>query len=117
MGSIFSPLCVSVRLQLLITVTECDMICTNTKLSKRISFNANTADVSHSAVSRTAEGEVYLPHRRLAMKDRRRQRENRRLKHREEGLEKRNTYGVKDLTAYNAVQRIRLGRRAMVKLA
>ena len=51
------------------------------------------------------------------MKDRKRQRENRRLKHREEGLEKRNTYGAKDLTAYNAVWRMRLGRRAVVKLA
>lgn len=51
------------------------------------------------------------------MKDRERQRTNRRLKHREEGLEKKNIFGVKDMTAYNAVQRIRLGRRAALKLA
>ena len=51
------------------------------------------------------------------MKNRQRQRENRRLKHKEEGLEKRNILGAKDLTAYNAVQRMRMGRRAMVKLA
>ena len=51
------------------------------------------------------------------MKDRKRQRENRRRKHREEGLEKKNIFGVKDVTAYNAVQRIRFGRRAAFKLA
>ncbi len=51
------------------------------------------------------------------MKDRKRQRENRRLKHREVGLEKTNIFGIKDMTAYNAVQRIRLGRMATVKLA
>ena len=51
------------------------------------------------------------------MKDRKRQRENRRWKHREEGLEKTNIFGIKDMTAYNAVQRMRLGRMAVVKLA
>ena len=51
------------------------------------------------------------------MKDRKRQRENRRRKHREEGLEKTNSFGVKDMTAYNAVQRIRIGRQATLKLA
>lgn len=51
------------------------------------------------------------------MKNRERQRENRRLKHREEGLEKKNIFGAKDLTAYNAVQRMRLGKKATVKLA
>ena len=40
------------------------------------------------------------------MKDRRRQRENRRQKVKRELLERRNTYGAKDLTAYNAVRRI-----------
>ena len=33
------------------------------------------------------------------------------------GLEKKNIFGVKDVTAYNAVQRIRFGRRAAFKLA
>ncbi len=42
------------------------------------------------------------------MKDRKHQRENRRWKHREKGLEKNNLFGIKDMTAYNAVQRIRL---------
>ena len=51
------------------------------------------------------------------MKDRKRQRENRRREHREEGFEKKNIFGVKDMTAYNAVQRIRIGRQATLKLA
>lgn len=40
------------------------------------------------------------------MKSRNRQRENRRIKHLEECLDKRNEYGIKDLTAYNAVKQI-----------
>ena len=36
------------------------------------------------------------------MKDRKRQRENRRLKNKEELIDRRNNCGVKDLTAYNA---------------
>ena len=51
------------------------------------------------------------------MKNRKRQRENRRWKHREDGLEKTNIFAIKDMTAYNAVQRIRLGKLAVVKLA
>ena len=39
-------------------------------------------------------------------KDRKRQRLNRRLKHKEELLDKKNDLGVKDLTAYNAVKQM-----------
>ena len=40
------------------------------------------------------------------MKNRMRQRENRKLKHKEELLDKKNGHGVADLTAYNAVKQI-----------
>ena len=47
-------------------------------------------------------------------------RRNRRLKHMyqklEKKIEKQNAYGVKDLTAYNAVERIRTGGRATIVL-
>ncbi len=50
------------------------------------------------------------------MKDRKRQRENRRKKHHEELLDKRNSCGVKDLTAYNAVRQIRTHGKAEIVL-
>ena len=50
------------------------------------------------------------------MKSRIRQRENRKKRVREEKLDKRNACGVKDLTAYNAVQQIRTGGRAAIAL-
>ncbi len=46
------------------------------------------------------------------MRDRARQRRNRRIKHREELLEKRDICGVKDLTPYNAVLRMKKGKNA-----
>ena len=46
------------------------------------------------------------------MKNRKRQRDNRRIKQREERIDKRNNYGVKDLTAYNAVRQIRTNGKA-----
>lgn len=50
------------------------------------------------------------------MKNRIRQRENRRKIVMEERLDKCNACGVKDLTAYNAVQQIRTGGRASIVL-
>ncbi len=50
------------------------------------------------------------------MKNRKKQRENRKLKIREEMLDKRNSCGVKDLTAYNAVQQIRTNSKAAIVL-
>lgn len=50
------------------------------------------------------------------MKNRIRQRENRRKKHYEEKLSKRNEYGSKDMTAYNAVEQIRKDGKAQIKL-
>ncbi len=41
------------------------------------------------------------------MKDRKRQKANRKLKKREEALDRRNSYGAKDLTPFNAVLKIR----------
>ncbi len=46
------------------------------------------------------------------MKNRTRQRANRRLKHHEEKLDRVNAYGKKDLTAFNAVEQIRTHGRA-----
>lgn len=50
------------------------------------------------------------------MKDRKRQRENRRLKSKEELIDRRNHCGVKDLTAYNAVLQIKTNGRAPIVL-
>ena len=52
----------------------------------------------------------------LLMKNRIKQRANRKLKTMEERLEKRNHYGNKDLTAYNAVQQIRTNGKAEIAL-
>ena len=50
------------------------------------------------------------------MKDRKRQRENRRIKHQEELLSKRSECGYKDMTPYNAVLRIKTKGKAGVVL-
>lgn len=50
------------------------------------------------------------------MKNRKRQRENRKLKHKEEMLDKRNGCGFKDLTAYNAVLQIKTNNKANIVL-
>lgn len=50
------------------------------------------------------------------MKDRKRQRENRRLKRKEELIDRRNNCGVKDLTAYNAVLQIKTNGKAAIVL-
>ena len=64
------------------------------------------------AVSRTtprggSKGKDCHLEEESGMKNRIKQRANRKLKIREEALDKRNHYGNKDLTAYNAVQQIR----------
>ena len=50
------------------------------------------------------------------MKDRKRQRENHRIKNREELLEKKSMCGYKDLTPYNAVLRMKKGNKADIAL-
>lgn len=50
------------------------------------------------------------------MKDRKRQRENRRIKSREEMLDKKSMCGYKDLTPYNAVLRMKKGDKAPIAL-
>ena len=50
------------------------------------------------------------------MKDRKRQRENRRLKSKEELIDRRHNCGVKDLTAYNAVLQIKTNGKAAIVL-
>lgn len=52
----------------------------------------------------------------MNLKDRKRQRENRRIKQREEHIDKRNDCGVKDLTAYNAVRQIMTNGKANIVL-
>ena len=75
------------------------------------------ADVEQRTVSRRLTGSI-LPKRGedVEMKNRIRQRENRRKKAMEERLDKRNACGVKDLTAYNAVQQIRTSGKATIVL-
>ena len=48
----------------------------------------------------------YSREKVIKIKDRKRQRLNRRLKHKEELLDNKNDLGVKDLTAYNAVKQM-----------
>ena len=50
------------------------------------------------------------------MRDRKKQRELRRKQTKEAVIDKRNHCGVKDLTAYNAVQQIRTGGKANIML-
>ncbi len=50
------------------------------------------------------------------MKDRKRQRQNRKLKHHEEALDKRNSTGDKDLTPYNAVLKMNTNGKAAIVL-
>jgi len=52
----------------------------------------------------------------MLMKNRKRQRENKKLKSKEEMLDKRNGCGIKDLTAYNAVLQIRTQGKAAIVL-
>lgn len=50
------------------------------------------------------------------MKDRKRQRENRKMKKVEEVISKRNDFGIKDLTAFNAVMQIKTNGKAAIML-
>ena len=50
----------------------------------------------------------------IKIKDRKRQRLNRRLKYKEELLDKKNDLGVKDLTAYNAVKQMATNGKASI---
>lgn len=54
--------------------------------------------------------------RRMYMKNRQKQRKNRRTKHYEEKLDTHNGYGVKDLTAYNAVMKMKTNGKATIAL-
>ena len=65
------------------------------------------------AVSRTCGSSLYFFQKEATeLKNRKRQRDNRRIKQREERIDKRNNYGVKDLTADNAVRQIRTNGKA-----
>ena len=50
------------------------------------------------------------------MKDRKKQRENRKLKQKEEMIDKHNSFGNKDLTPYNAVLQMRTKDKAAIAL-
>lgn len=50
----------------------------------------------------------------IEIKNRERQRANRRLKNKEELLDRKNSLGVKDLTAYNAVKQIATNGKASI---
>lgn len=52
----------------------------------------------------------------IGMKDRKRQRANRKAKHHEEGLDKHSGYGYKDLTPYNAVLKMKTDGKATIAL-
>ena len=65
-----------------------------------------TADVIQSVSRKQWDNWVFIREKVIKIKDRKRQRLNRRLKHKEELLDKKNDLGVKDLTAYNAVKQM-----------
>ncbi len=50
------------------------------------------------------------------MKDRKKQRENRKLKQKEEMIDKHNSFGNKDLTPFNAVLQMRTKDKAAIAL-
>ena len=50
------------------------------------------------------------------MKDRKRQRKNRKLKHHEEALDRRSSTGYKDLTPYNAVLKMKTNGKSEIVL-
>ena len=52
----------------------------------------------------------------IDIKSRERQRANRKLRHKEELLDKKNDVGVKDLTAYNAVKQMVTNGKAAIAL-
>ena len=53
-----------------------------------------------------ANNGIFIREKVIKIKDRKRQRLNCRLKHKEELLDNKNDLGVKDLTAYNAVKQM-----------
>lgn len=59
---------------------------------------------------------IFFQKEAMYLKDRKRQRENRRIKQREERIDKRNDCGVQDLTAYNAVRQIMTNGKANIVL-
>ena len=79
---------------------------------------SNSADVNPTEVVSRNRGisEPKWAGKEVVMKDRKRQRENRRLKNKEELLDRRSSCGVKDLTAYNAVAAMKFGSKATIAL-
>lgn len=65
-----------------------------------------TADVIQNVSRNQWDNWVFIREKVIKIKDRKRQRLNRRLKHKEELLDKKSDLGVKDLTAYNAVKQM-----------
>ena len=63
-------------------------------------------DVIQNVSRKQWDNWVFIREKVIKIKDRKRQRLNRRLKHKEELLDKKNDLGVKDLTAYNAVKQM-----------
>ena len=65
-----------------------------------------TADVIQNVSRKEWDNWIFIREKVIKIKDRKKQRLNRRLKHKEELLDKKNDLGVKDLTAYNAVKQM-----------
>lgn len=76
------------------------------------------ADVGRLAVSHDPGNQSVIFYERLEakMKNRKRQRENRRLKHKEERLDKYDGWGHKDLTPYNTIRQIVSNGKAEIAL-
>ena len=63
-------------------------------------------DVIQNVSRKKWDNWIFIREKVIKIKDRKRQRLNRRLKHKEELLDNKNDLGVKDLTAYNAVKKM-----------
>lgn len=73
-----------------------------------------TADVIQYVSRKSWDNWILYRKRVIEIKNRERQRANRRLKNKEELLDRKNSLGVKDLTAYNAVKQIAANGKASI---
>lgn len=73
-----------------------------------------TADVIQYVSRKSWDNWISYRKRVIEIKNREHQRANRRLKNKEELLDRKNSLGVKDLTAYNAVKQIATNGKASI---
>ena len=79
--------------------------------------SSHSEDVDKTVISHGAGRDMLkTAYRRIEMRNRERQRANRKAKRREEALDRRSGSGYQDLTPFNAVNRIRTNGKAQIAL-